>query len=225
MTFRGKFPVPPDLTAALEFQRMDAAAQLRVALPGEIISYDAEKSTCQVRVCYNRVYNDGSVKVINAPLVDVPVVTMQGGGLHLRLPIQPGDECLVIFSDINIDAWHANGGPQTPLDRRRHDIADGFAIIGPNSLVRPIASALEASEGGIAGESAKVAVDRLTQLITIANDSDSLKTIIDDIITQVMAVNTGIAAESGTIPTAASAATAANVQLALILTRLSQLLY
>lgn len=220
----GKFVVPPNLSDALEFHRMDAAAQLRVALPGEIISYDAENRTAQIMVCYNRVYNTGEVKAISCPLVDVPMFTLQGGGLHASFPVLPGDECWVFFADINIDAWHKNGGQQTPLDRRRHDIADGFAFVGPNSLAKPLVTSLEATEGGIAGASAKVAINKTTQLITIANDAQNLKEIINDTITQIMSVNAGIAAE-GTIPTAAAAASAANVQLALILTRLAALLY
>lgn len=221
----GKFVIPPTLSDALDYQRMDAAAQLRVALPGQILTFDADARTAKIMVCYNRVYNTGEVVKMNCPLVDVPVFTAQGGGLHLGLPIQPGDECLVIFSDINIDAWHANGGQQTPMDQRRHDLSDGFAIVGPNSLARPITTALGATEGGLSGASAKVAIDRLTEKVTIANDADDLKTLITDILTQIQAVNTGIIADSGVIPNAAAAATTANAQLILILARLELLLY
>lgn len=222
---RGKFVVPPTLSDALEYHRLDAAAQLRVALPGEILTYDADARTCTVMVCYNRVYNDGSVKAISCPLVDVPMFTLQGGGLHASFPIQKGDECWVFFADINIDAWHKSGGQQTPLDRRRHDIADGFAFVGPNSLARPLVTALTATEGGISGAAGKVAIDRATEKITIAKGGDTLKAIIQDTLTQITNVNLGIIADNAVVPNAAAAATAANVQLALILTRLQALLY
>lgn len=220
----GKLIVPPTLADALDYHRMDAAAQLRVAMPGEILTYDPAKRTAQIKVCYNRVYNDGSVKVITAPLVDVPVVTMQGGGIHFGAPIQTGDECLVIFADFNIDAWHANGGPQTPLDKRRHDISDGFAIVGPNSLGNKIETALGTVEGGISGVTAKVAINQITQRVTIDN-GQNLKLILDDTIAQIMAVNAGIILDNAVIPNAAAAATAANTQLLLILVRLAALLY
>ena len=129
----GKFNTPPDLSEAMRFVMDDSSARLRVALPGQIDKYDATKRTAEIILGYNRVYNDGTVVPIRSPLVDVPVVTLQGGGIHFGFPISKGDECLVIFSDINIDAWHAVGGQQTPLDQRRHDISDGFAIVGPNS--------------------------------------------------------------------------------------------
>lgn len=226
----GKFVIPPNLSDALQYFGRDLMAQLRVALPGQIQTYDAAKMTCTVQVSYNRVYNDGREVTINAPLVDVPVTTIQGGGVHARFPIQPNDSCWVFFTDINLDAWHAgDGGPATPLDRRRHDIADGFALVGPNPIGKPLVTFLEDSEGGISSATAKVAIDKDTGLITIANGSDTLKAIINDAITQVVNVNTAIVADTSTasaiIPATIAAATAANVQLALILTRLAALLY
>lgn len=226
---KGKFVVPPTLTDALDFHAADASAQLRVALPGEILTYDAAKRTATIMVCYNRVYNDGTVKAVSCPLVDVPVTTIRGGGLHVAFPIAQGDECWVFFCDINIDAWHKAGGQQTPFDRRRHDIADGFCLVGPNSLAKPLVTALTASEGGLSSAGAKVAIDEDTDLITIANEADSLKALINDTITQIMNVNIGIIADTSTassiIPATIAAATAANVQLLLILARLEALLY
>lgn len=178
----GKFAVPPELSDALDFHRADGFAQLRVELPGSIVSFDRAKSTASIRVLYNRTYPDGSVKVIKAPLLDVPVITTQGGGVHARFPIQPGDECVVVFCDINIDAWHANGGAQTPFDMQRHDIADGFATVGPNSLANQILTFLSATEGGIASAVAKVAIDKDSGLISISNESKSLAAILNNIL-------------------------------------------
>jgi hypothetical protein len=46
------------------------------------------------------------------------------------MPIVKGDECLVVFGDMCIDAWWSLGGVQNQLERRRHDLSDGFAILG-----------------------------------------------------------------------------------------------
>ena len=46
------------------------------------------------------------------------------------MPIKHGDECLVIFGDMCIDSWWELGGVQNQLENRRHDLSDGFAILG-----------------------------------------------------------------------------------------------
>src|SRR5208283_486773 len=69
-------------------------------------------------------------------LVDVPVVMPRAGGFEITLPVTAGDECLVIFADLCIDAWWQNGGVQARMDKRRHDFSDGFAILGPWSQPR-----------------------------------------------------------------------------------------
>lgn len=187
---KGKFPIPPDLSTALDYHRADGDAQLRVAIPGEIITYNPTKRTAEIKILYNRVYNDGTVHPIICPLVDVPVFTLQGGGMHAGFPIGPGDECWVFFADINLDAWHAAGGQQTPLDFRRHDIADGFAFVGPNSLGNPLLTALEADEGGLATADAKVAMKTTagTTKLALANQDTDLLTALKDLTDAIKAI-------------------------------------
>ena len=222
----GKFNTPPNLSEAIQYAMDDNSARIRVALPGKIKTYNPIKRTAEIILGYNRVYNDGTVKKIDSPLVDVPVFTNQGGGIHVSFPIIPGDECLVVFADINIDAWHAFGGQQTPLDQRRHDISDGFAIVGPNSLANPVLSFLLPIEGGLAGPISKVAINQLTGQITISNlTGQSLLISLTAIITSMKAVNTGIIADAATIPAAAAAATTANTALDVVLVQLALLLY
>ena len=37
---------------------------------------------------------------------------------------------LVVFSDVDIDAWYASGEPQEPKSARKHSLSDGFAFVG-----------------------------------------------------------------------------------------------
>ena len=54
--------------------------------------------------------------------------------------MQAGDDCLVIFADMCMDAWWQNGGTGNSQERkRRHDVSDGFAILGPWSPPNVIA--------------------------------------------------------------------------------------
>lgn len=223
----GKPSSPPKMIDLLDMHRADIGAKLRVALPGTIYAYDRDKHTASVVLGNNAKLNDGTVVQDNTHLLDVPVFTMQGGGVHVGFPILPGDECLVIFADINIDAWHAAGGQQTPNDARRHSINDGFALVGPNSLRNTpvLPTALLETEGGLSTALTKIAIDSDTELVTIANGTANLAIALKALLTALTALNTGIAAESGVIPTAAAAATAANTAIALVQAQLDALLY
>ncbi len=65
-----------------------------------------------------------------APLPDVPVVFPRSGGFSVLSPVNPGDECLVIFADSCIDGWFQSGGVQKQIRRRRHSLSDAFALVG-----------------------------------------------------------------------------------------------
>lgn len=114
---------------------------LRVACPGIVLSFNAEEQTVSVQpaIREKRVSAEGEETWIDIPqLVDVPVVFPRAGGYVLTFPVKPGDECLVIFGDSCMDAWWQSGGVQNQIDCRRHDLSDGYAILGPWSQPRTI---------------------------------------------------------------------------------------
>ena len=109
------------------------ALDFRVAAPGIIMAVDYMRQTCTVQLALKERFSDakGHVKWLKIPLLpDVPFFVYSGGGYCLTLPIQIGDDCLVVFGDNCIDAWWQNGGVQNQIERRRHDLSDGFAIVG-----------------------------------------------------------------------------------------------
>lgn len=95
---------------------------LHVALPGEIVSYDSETRTAKIQPVIR-----GWNSTKNPPiLIDVPVF-FPG---NFVFPVEKGDECLVVFADVCIDAWFENGGVSTQMMARKHDLSDGFAFVG-----------------------------------------------------------------------------------------------
>lgn len=127
--------MPERMDDVLEFMnRMKDATgiDLRVAAPGIIQSVDYARQTCTVQLAIREAMNnDGELEWADIPtLPDVPFFIYSGGGYCLTLPVSPGDECLVVFGDSCIDAWWQSGGVQNQIDRRRHDLSDGFAIVG-----------------------------------------------------------------------------------------------
>ena len=128
---------------------------IRVAMPGIVQSFNAEAQTVVVRLAIKEMIKvntpDGqgnTVPVITPTeigeegswLQDIPVLFIGGGGFTVCPPIAAGDECLVIFGDLCSNAWWANGGVQNQEVKRRHDLSDGFAIVGLRSQPRKLTS-------------------------------------------------------------------------------------
>jgi hypothetical protein len=124
---------------------------VRVALPGIVKSFNATAQTVVVQLAINEVLNvntaDGQGNVVPVPtpttidlISDVPVAFTGGGGFTVCPPIAEGDECLVVFADNCINAWWANGGVQNQEVKRRHNLSDGFALVGLRSQPRKLSS-------------------------------------------------------------------------------------
>ena len=116
---------------------------LRVACPGIILSFDPIEQTVSVQLALRENVSDSEYnKEWQAikPISDIPIVIPRAGGYCITMPIKPGDECLVVFGDMCIDAWWERGGIQNQMDKsmRRHDLSDGFAILGPWSQPKVI---------------------------------------------------------------------------------------
>ena len=115
-------------------------AGIKVAAPGIIQAVNYDKGTVTVQLSIREQLNfNGNLEWVEIPpLLDVPLFIYSGGGYCLTLPVQPGDECLVVFGDRCMDAWWQSGGGQNQIERRRHDLSDGFAIVGfrsqPNTV-------------------------------------------------------------------------------------------
>lgn len=106
--------------------------ELHVAMPGIVQSVDYNKQTCTVQPAIRaRLNYEGTPTWVDLPLLlDVPFFILSGGGYSITFPIKPGDDCLVIFGDNCMDAWWQSGGIQNQVERRYHDLSDGFALIG-----------------------------------------------------------------------------------------------
>lgn len=120
------------VTEAIQAAMENAGTDIRVALPSIVKAWDAEQQTVDVQLALREVIlGDGTEREVEIPmLVDVPVVMPRAGGYSLVFAPEAGDECLVVFSDLCIDSWWQSGGVQSQADTRRHDLSDGFAILG-----------------------------------------------------------------------------------------------
>lgn len=121
-------------------ERSDFSRTLRVAVPGVVteVNYSAQTVSVQPTI-REKIEMDGTYQWVELPiLINVPFFVYSGGGYCITLPVSPGDECLVIFADSCIDAWWQSGGVQNQVERRRHDLSDGMAIVGFRSQVHTV---------------------------------------------------------------------------------------
>lgn len=175
----------PALTDAVFSMRDEIFRSLNCVRIGRIQSFDATKKTAEVQILTKRVLPNGNI-VSYPPLVDCPVFTLQGGGAAIEMPIAQGDQCIVLFSDRNIDAWYQNGSEAAPYNSRCHDISDGIVLIGINALTSTLED-YSATELKILFGGALVALNN-ADLITIRNQTTSLLTVINGLIDVLTAI-------------------------------------
>ena len=125
----------------LQALKREILESLHCALPGIVESYDSETQTAIIRpaVKHRRVSSraersgvEGSPSSVSLPLLrDVSVF------MPVPFEVNPGDACLVIFADIDIDAWFETGEAEVPPSGRMHSLSDGFAFVGFRPRVIP----------------------------------------------------------------------------------------
>lgn len=170
--------VEPTLIETLQALKSDIFKNLYCHVPGRIQSFDGSDKTAAIQILFATQLPDGTT--VNYPvLVDCPVYTPQGGGGAFQAPITAGDPCLVVFADRNIDAWFQNGAAAVPFDQvggkpgRMHDLSDGMAFVGFNSLADAL-PAYSTDELRMIMGTSKVGINKETGLVTIKSETTTL---------------------------------------------------
>lgn len=142
-----KKPTLPTLTILLESMLKETMGTLNCVKIGVIEAFypgDADTApTVDVKIAITQVTSvdaNGNRTYADYPeLLTIPVSFQQGGGCIHTFPIAAGDECLVLFNDVQIDAWVQSGAGQPPPMNRTHDFSDAIAIVGVRSNPRGVA--------------------------------------------------------------------------------------
>jgi hypothetical protein len=109
------------------------SASIRVCLPGRVEKFDAEKQLANVKPLIQEVYEDEDESTFSSALPvipNVPVVFEGTSNFYMTYPIQAGDRCMIVFNDLDYDAWMTNGDDNAPSTSRRHDLTDAVCIMG-----------------------------------------------------------------------------------------------
>lgn len=119
--------------------KSDIMFNMRCCIPCIVQSFDYKTGTieCQPAIREKIINQNEEIEYKNIPLlINVPVVFPSNSEYSITFPLKKGDECLVLFSDLSIDNFWEKGNVQNPIEDRRHDLSDGFAIPCNLSLVK-----------------------------------------------------------------------------------------
>lgn len=131
--------LPANTRSLLDAQKADIFATFHCVQIGRIEKVTRAEQTVEVTLQIKRAAADGtSVRI--PMLVDVPYFVLQGGGAYIDMPISPGDYCIVLFNDRDIDVWWSTANIADPATTRKHDLSDGIAIVGLNPKPSPLPS-------------------------------------------------------------------------------------
>jgi hypothetical protein len=145
----------PDESDVKEQTKKEIMMDLNAHHIGVIESYDAEKQTAKIRIAYKRARSlqDESTGVVTQELIpypvmpEVPVMFLRGGNTSLRFMVKPGDECLLLFVDRDIDYWYTTGNSTSGCETlRMHALSDAVALVGIGSVLK-VLPPLKETEG------------------------------------------------------------------------------
>lgn len=148
------------LEGVLRIFKNNIFTTLNVCMPCKVISYNATDNTVDLQPSIQTVLANNERKD-RAILTDVPVISLGGNGLTIRIPLKKGDTGIVIFCDRDITLYKEildNSKPlsTSPQTLRKHDIADGIFI--PSTF-------------------SKISTDKTSDIV-IQNDSGSVQFVI-----------------------------------------------
>lgn len=169
----------PTLRHLFDLLKEEIFTELNCHAIGTIESFDETNQLARVSIAYSKFSETDTVTTKNFPLLlDIPVMVLGGGKSSVQFPIISGDSCVVLFNDRNIDNWLSGGKNAVLSSNRKHNIADGIAMVGIRSL--------QESLTGYSTTKTKIVHDEtvitLSDKVKINNATQNLYTILDGVL-------------------------------------------
>lgn len=169
----------PTLSTVLRRAMDSLSAEMRVCIPAEVIKYDKDKQSVDVRPYIKRKYADGQAQT--PPIIyNVPVAFHRAGNAYIAMPLEVGHSVLLVFSDRSIEKWLSSGAQTDPEDTRKHHIADAIAIPGCYPFSNP-ASIPNATDVIIKNDNLQMRVKKNGHLQVI-NQTNELVKVLNDML-------------------------------------------
>lgn len=203
----------------LDLVKKEVKLEMSCVHVGTIQSFNASAMTVVASINYTKTFfvlnpatNQYVPTQLNYPtLVDCPIVCLGGGKTNITFPITKGDECLLLFNDRDIDNWYSSGqiGPTASL--RLHSFTDAFALVGVKSNPNLLTS-YDTVRAILTNGNAKIGFNPTNNKVTIQNNTTTLNTLLQSLITNVSNLATACAAitVTGVTPGGGTSAIPAN---------------
>ncbi len=96
-------------------------------IPGIVQSYDRSTNRANVKPAITGIASLGQ-KISKPVLVNIPVLTLQGGGIFLSFPLKAGDRGWLLACDRDISVFKQSLEESSPNSYRKHCFNDAFFI-------------------------------------------------------------------------------------------------
>ena len=140
-----------DLPSYLQSVKDQIRAELNCIAIGTVIAFNQNEQSVTVSINYLRTIfgavpvdspatDQSSNKTVSYPqLVKCPLLVNRGGNGLITFPVMPGDNCVLLFNDRDIDTWWTTGSPNSaPNSYRIHDLNDALVFVGVGTQNNPI---------------------------------------------------------------------------------------
>lgn len=129
---------PPNLTQTIQSATVKTASELNCMRIGIVQSFNPQDLTVEVLIANKKVIGlnqDGTQVLRDYTPITAKVCYCNP---YETFPINQGDECILLFSDREIESWFINGDVNPEGYPRMHDLTDAVAIFGIRSLPKMI---------------------------------------------------------------------------------------
>lgn len=124
----------PDMGQILKCAGLNVASELNCMKIGIVQEFYPDDLTVQVRIASKKPVGlnpDGTQRVRDYALIYAKVCYCNP---FITYPIKKGDECVLLFSDREIESWFINGDVNPESYPRMHDLTDAVALFGIRSI-------------------------------------------------------------------------------------------
>jgi hypothetical protein len=190
----------PSLADVLDITKTEVMLGTNCHAIGKVATFDVATQTCTVEIQYKKTQfqlqtsgplaNSYQPVAIDYPiLLDVPCIVLGGKSFSLTLGPMVGATCLVLFNDRSIDNWFEAGNVMPVASPRLHSMSDGIALIGVNSLADVLAD-YDITRAVLRTRDGKAGVGVGTSKVKIFNDTTTMMTLLNTLITTIKAITT-----------------------------------
>lgn len=185
----------PDWIQILEGITQKTGYELNCVRIGIVQNVYYDDLTVDVQIANKRTLNinkDGTQNVKDFPLIRAKIAYCNP---FITFPISQGDECVMLFSDREIESWFINGGVNPEGYPRMHALTDCVALFGIRSLPKMIQIVANCLNLFYGNNSLKISNDTITATnfhalngatgAIVDSNGKKLADVVDGIITEI----------------------------------------